>query len=94
MKEKKLFEKELVVIRNKIDKIDDGIINLLNKRGILAQKIGNLKKKENNDIQYPQREKEVIKRMTKKSEILNPMNIEKIWKEIMKACRLIQGLKD
>lgn len=94
MKEKKLFEKELVVIRNKIDKIDDGIINLLNKRGILAQKIGNLKKKENNDIQYPQREKEVIKRMTKKSEILSPMNIEKIWKEIMKACRLIQGLKD
>ena len=28
MKEKKLFEKELVVIRNKIDKIDDRIINL------------------------------------------------------------------
>lgn len=93
MKEKKLFEEELVVIRNKIDKIDDCIVNLLNKRGILAQKIGNLKKKENKDIQHPQREEEIIKRMKKKSKILNHMNIEKIWKEIIDACKYMQGLK-
>lgn len=93
MKEKKLFEKDLVIIRNKIDKIDDRIVNLLNKRGILAQKIGNLKKKENIDIQQPQREKEIIKRMKKKSKILNHMNIEKIWKDIIDACKYMQGLK-
>lgn len=93
MKEKKLFEKDLVIIRNKIDKIDDRIVNLLNKRGILAQKIGNLKKKENIDIQQPQREKEIIKRMKKKSKILNHKNIEKIWKDIIDACKYMQGLK-
>ena len=93
MKEKKLFEKELVVIRNKIDKIDDRIINLLNKRGILSQKIGNLKRKENKDIQHPQREEEIIKRMKKKAKTFDHMNIEKIWKEIMDACKFIQRVK-
>jgi len=90
--EKDIKKKELKVYRKEINKIDDELIDLLNKRGIIAQKIGNLKKEINMEIYQPEIEKEIIDRMKKKSTILKPMSTEAIWKEIMSASKLIQGL--
>lgn len=87
---KDIHKKELVVYRKEIDKIDDRIIELLNERGRIAQKIGNLKKQANKDLYQPQREKDIIERMKCKSVILNPMSVEAIWREIMDASKLIQ----
>jgi len=85
------YVRELEDLRREINKIDDEIIELLNKRGELALKIGNNKKLLDLNIYQPLREKEVIDRVKKKIRILKPENIEEIWKEIMGACKGIQG---
>lgn len=77
--------------RKKIDDIDNKIIELLNKRGETVKIIGDIKKKEKIEIHQPDREKEIIERVKQKSNLLKPESIESIWKEIMGACRVIQG---
>lgn len=91
MKENDEFEKDLEVFRKEIDKIDNKIIELLNERGTVVQKIGNLKRQVNKDVYQPQREKDIIDRIKNKSTILKPMSVEAIWKEIISASKLIQG---
>jgi len=82
---------EIEKFRKEIDKLDEAIIELLNKRGDLAKKIGDLKNKENIEVFQPKRERKIIERMKSLSKILNPNSIESIWKEIIGACRAIQG---
>ena len=82
---------EIEKFRKQIDEIDEELIELLNKRGDLAKKIGELKNKENIEVFQPKREKIIIERMKSLSKILNPNSIESIWKEIIGACRAIQG---
>ena len=77
--------------RKQIDEIDDKIIELLNKRADLTKKIGELKKSMNLDIFQPEREKEIVERIKKQSQILKDSHITAIWKEIMGACKDIQG---
>ena len=77
--------------REQISKIDNDIIELLNKRGSIIQKIGNLKIKLGMEINQPEREKEIINRIKKKSIILKPTSIESIWREIFIASKLIQN---
>ena len=90
MNEKSVFEKELEAYRKEIDKIDNHIIDLLNERGLIVQKIGKLKQHLKKDVYQPQREKEIIARIKEKSSILKPISIEAIWREIIKASKLIQ----
>lgn len=82
---------EIDKIRKEIDEIDEKILALLNKRGELAKIIGDLKIKQNLDIYQPSRENEVINRLKSKKNILNPNGIESIWKEIISACKVVQG---
>ena len=51
---------ELIILRNKIDKIDDKIIKLLDERMIISKQVGIYKK--NNDVvlTHPNRESEII----------------------------------
>jgi len=93
MKESNVYKRELRLFRKEIDKIDNQIIELLNKRGKIVQKIGNLKKIVDLDVFQPQREKEIIKRMKNKSKLLNKVSIEAIWKEIIDACKIIQDME-
>ena len=83
--------KKLEDFREIINKIDDSIINLLNERGEIVQKVGNLKRILDLNVSQPTREKEIIERIKTKSTILKPMSIEAIWREILSASKLIQG---
>jgi len=90
MQEKNAIMKELGVYRKNIDKIDDKIIKLLNERGRLVEKVGDLKRRCNLDIYQPERENEIIERLKQKSTIIKIKNIKAIWREIFDACKFIQ----
>jgi len=94
MNEQNNLDKELRKLREDINKIDDDLLDLLNKRGKSVIQIGNLKKKLNLKVFQPQREKEVIDRLKNKSSTFKDTSIEAIWEEIMGASKLIQGLKN
>ena len=83
--------KKIEELREAINEIDDKIINLLNERGEIVQKIGNLKTILDLNVFQPIREKEIIERIKTKSTLLKPMSIEAIWREILSASKLIQG---
>ena len=76
MKKNNIFENELRLYREKIDKVDDKLIKLLNKRGRLVQKIGKIKDKTKIDTYQPEREKEIIERIKTKSNLLKNIGLE------------------
>ncbi|MHA1414526.1 MAG: prephenate dehydratase [Promethearchaeota archaeon] len=92
MKNEEQLVKKLKELRNEIDKVDDKIIELLNKqRGNLAMQIGNIKNMLEMDISQPQRELEIIERIKNKETVFRSSSIEAIWKEILSASKVIQG---
>ncbi len=91
MNENNNLRENLRGLREKINDIDDKIIELLNQRGSIVIRIGDLKEKLNLKVYQPQREKEVIDRLKAKSNVIEDTSIEAIWKEIMSASKLIQG---
>jgi len=82
---------EINKLREEINEFDEKILDLLNKRGEIAKKIGELKSKKKIEITQPVREKEIIERLKNLTTILEPNSIEAIWKEIIGACKAIQG---
>ncbi|MFX1377395.1 MAG: prephenate dehydratase [Promethearchaeota archaeon] len=94
MNDQNKLEIELRELREEINKIDDTIIDLLNKRGEIVIKIGNLKDKLNMKVFHRQREKEIIERIKEKSTVFNSSIVEAIWKEIISASKFIQGMKN
>ncbi|MFW9879386.1 MAG: chorismate mutase [Candidatus Thorarchaeota archaeon] len=91
MKEKRSYYKDLKCYRKKIDRIDDNIINLLNKRGGIVLKIGKIKKQAHINVIQPKREEEIIERMKLKSKVLEKTSVENIWREILEAFKIIQS---
>ncbi|MFX1489832.1 MAG: chorismate mutase, partial [Promethearchaeota archaeon] len=67
MKERDDLEEELKRLREEIDQLDDKLVELLNKRGNIVIQIGKLKEKLKLKVFQPEREKEVIERLSKKS---------------------------
>lgn len=54
---------ELKRLRGEIDKIDDEILDLLNKRAKIVIEIAHIKRRENSSFYSPEREKEIIQRL-------------------------------
>jgi len=85
---------DLKDLRKKIDKIDNDILKLLNKRMEIVKKVGELKNSTNTPIYRPEREKEIIDRLTKLSEkengILKKEHIEAIFLEIFAISRTLE----
>ncbi len=72
--------------RQKIDKLDEKIIELLNKRAEETLNIGEIKKKLSKDIYVPHREKEIYNNIMKaNSGPLTEESIKAIYREIMSA---------
>ncbi|PTH18024.1 bifunctional 3-deoxy-7-phosphoheptulonate synthase/chorismate mutase [Staphylococcus auricularis] len=77
--------------REEIVEINNEILKLLTKRGEVAQKIGEEKRKQGTVIYDPQREKEMINDLVEKNE--GPFNdnvIKQLFKEIFKASTDLQ----
>jgi chorismate mutase/prephenate dehydratase len=85
------MSKEIDVLRNKINAIDDQIIKLLNKRASLCIEIGKMKQNVERNIYDPVRENEIILRLDPLIEppLTRPM-MEKIFREIFSISRAIQ----
>lgn len=80
--------KELQKLRSKIDHIDEKILELLNKRAELAQKIGKIKFLQGQTIYSPEREKKIIRRLVKLSKgPLNEDDVREIFTAIIHICR-------
>ncbi len=85
---------ELKKLRKEIDNIDNEILKLLNKRMEIVKKVGELKNNTNAPIYRPEREKEIIERLTKLSKqqggILTKEEIEAIFLEIFAISRSLE----
>ena len=76
--------KEMKLIRNKIDQVDDKLLPLMVKRSKLVEKALNLKKKQN-EIVDKKRIDEITKKIVKRSIELggNSRLLKKIWLSII-----------
>ena len=77
-------------LRDIIDEIDIKIADLVEERVKIAQKIGLLKTEKGMPIHQPEREAEIIRSMKKSISTLSSDSTGAIWKEIIKACRMIE----
>lgn len=73
-------------LRDKIDKIDDEILELLNRRAGYVVDVGNIKKTEKVKYHAPERERQILKRLTAHNEGPFPNDaLKSIYREIISA---------
>ena len=81
----------LLALRAQIDGVDRELLALLNRRAVLAQEVGELKKESGGVVFRPEREAQVIEGL--KAINTGPLQSESvapIWREIMSACRALE----
>ena len=79
------------VLRKKIDQIDEKVVNLLNDRALLAQRIGRSKSLRKQEVYAPHREKEILQRLSALScGPLPTASIRSIYREVISACRSLE----
>ncbi len=88
------MDKDLLKLRNEIDKIDNEILTLLNRRMQIVKNVGELKNRDDSPIYRPEREKEIIQRLTELSNhqngLLQKDDIEAIFLEIFAVSRTLE----
>src|SRR3712207_1634668 len=72
-------------LRKEIDRIDEEIAALLEARAAHAKRIGELKA--GSGAYRPERESEVLRRASGKSQVLRPERMAAVFREIISACR-------
>lgn len=83
------MSEELKKLRDRIDAIDDRVLEMLNERARLAQTIGHLKN--NGPIYRPEREVQVLRRLTEVNAGPLPNSaVELLFREVMSACRALE----
>jgi chorismate mutase / prephenate dehydratase len=82
-------------LRTDIDDIDARMVKLLAERMSVARKIGTLKKKGGRQVQDAIREKKVIERVRQlaKKELINPEDVERLYRLVIAASRSVQGIE-
>ena len=80
------------VLRKKIDQIDEKIVNLLNARGSLAQRIGHSKSLNSREVYVPNREKEILQRISELNRGPLPADaVRSVFREIISGCRSLEA---
>jgi len=79
------MSEEIKKLRAEIDRIDDELAAALNRRAALAQKIGALK--EGAGAYRPEREIEILRRISEKKGALSAERLGAVFREIISACR-------
>ena len=85
------MDKDLKPLRDQIDAIDAQILDLLCKRGRIAQGVGQLKAKSDAPVFRPEREAQVLSGVAERNP--GPLangDIQTIFREIMSACRALE----
>ncbi|NPA33242.1 MAG: prephenate dehydratase [Aquificae bacterium] len=82
---------ELKELRERIDRIDEEILRLLNERAKLAKKIGEIKTKKNLPVHVPERERQIFEKILKLNkekygEVFPSEALVHIYREIISAC--------
>jgi chorismate mutase/prephenate dehydratase len=86
---------ELAALREKINDIDADLVALLEKRAGVAKEIGEVKKARGLPVRDWSREQKVLDSLAEQSlELLSASDLQKIYKEIMGACRHVEELED
>ncbi len=84
--------KNLEELRLEIDMIDEKLVELLNRRAIIASQVGHLKVKQDGDFHVPSRERQVYERVASLNKgPLPPEAIRTIFREIMSACLALES---
>lgn len=79
-------------LREKIDQVDEKIIEFLSQRACLAQKIGQTKNLGNEEIYVPSREKEILQRVSRLNRgPLPEQAIRSVYREVLSASRSLEG---
>ncbi len=82
---------KLKKLRDEINRIDEELLDLLQKRAEISKKVGSLKADTGGEVHVPHREYEIVNRLKKLNHGIYPETaIEKIWTEIFFASRAVQ----
>lgn len=83
---------ELLQLRNQIDSLDKQLLELVNQRALVAEQVGELKKKEGSTFFRPDRVAQVIEKIkTYNPGPLKGAHVAAIWREIMSACLALES---
>lgn len=78
--------------RSRINNLDNQILNLLKQRAEAALQIGDLKRRQGSPPYAPEREAEILARLTAEGAgPLPPETIHAIWREILSGCRALEA---
>lgn len=84
-------EEMLSRTRARIDELDVKILELLNERSSLSREVGRIKADEKSSIFKPQREEEILARLSARNEGPLPEDaLRSIWREIFSSSRALQ----
>jgi len=76
--------------KKKMDEIDDKILNLLEERNRLSNKIGQCKKNLNKNVEDNERDFEILIRLSDNNKNISNSELIKIYREIFKMSKRIQ----
>ncbi|MEG1202100.1 MAG: prephenate dehydratase [Comamonas sp.] len=92
MSNQPLASPELAVLRVQIDNLDSQLLTLLNQRALVAERVGELKKREGTPFFRPDRVAQVIHKIEKANPgPLKNAHVSAIWREIMSACLALES---
>jgi chorismate mutase/prephenate dehydratase len=81
-----MSKQKLQELRNRIDEMDDRLLDLLNERARIVIEIGNIKKAEKLDFHSPSREREIMERLTDRNKGPFPQDtLKAVYREILSS---------
>ena len=84
------MSEKLKQLREQIDRLDDGLLNLVNQRATLAQQIGHLK--EDGVVLRPEREAQILQRLQGNNRgPLSNAAVAQLITEVMSQCRALEA---
>jgi chorismate mutase/prephenate dehydratase len=82
---------KLLPLREQIDAIDAQILDLLSRRGRIAQEVGHVKAETNAPVFRPEREAQVLRGVAERNPgPLKDRDVQTIFREIMSSCRALE----
>ena len=83
---------DLASLRIQIDNIDQQLLTLLNQRALVAERVGEVKKREGTPFFRPDRVAQVIEKIVRANPgPLRSAHVSAIWREVMSACLALES---